>query len=225
MEHHLQRDGRGARYVCGIDVPYSERESLPDNDKGAAYLLAYGVLHSLYLQQDSVYWLSHCLKVKSVATFSDPGSWARSVPELDRVRSARNDSTGHPVRRTQPTLAAFFISQHTLSDEGFQLLEVAAGKRGTFRSVSLRVLVLEQARVLGDVLAKGCQDLDDADAAHFGSFMNQPLTPILTKLDYWVGKLGSKEGNDGPMIAPAVKAIRTGLGELRAASREARRTV
>jgi hypothetical protein len=201
--------------TCSALTAYSEREPLLNSEKGAAYLLAYGVLHSLYLQQDAVYWLCHCLKIKTVASFSEPGTWAQSISELTRARSARNDSTGHPVRRTQPTLSSFFISQHSLTDEGFQLLEVSAGTAGKFRHVSLPTLVQDQVRVLTEVLAQGCKDLDDADAEHHRRFMQQPLTPILEKLDYWVGKLGNKHGSDGPMIVPAVKSIRTGLGQLR----------
>ena len=62
--------------TCQALRSYSTRVPLPDHDKGAAYLLAYGVLHTLYLQQDAVYWWCKCLGVKPVADFGDPGAWS-----------------------------------------------------------------------------------------------------------------------------------------------------
>jgi hypothetical protein len=63
--------------TCQALRAYIQRAALPENDKGPAYLLAYGVLHSLYLQQDAVFWWCKCLDVKPVSNFSGPGRWAR----------------------------------------------------------------------------------------------------------------------------------------------------
>ena len=208
--------------TCQALRAYAEHASLPKNDKGAAYLLAYGVLHTLYLQQDAVFWWCKCLDIKPAATFDDPGKWARSIPELDKARSARNDSTGHPVRRDRPKkspLAAFFIVQHSLSAHGFQLIKHEENKvHAEWSHVSFPELIADQVRTLTAVLNDACASLDAEDAKHHQQFMQTPLTPILHRLGYPIGKLGSKRTVTDWQLMPAhVEMIEEGLAELKAA--------
>src|SRR5687768_6598857 len=67
--------------------------------RSEAYVLAYGVLQALYLQQDAAFWLCNLLNIRPVASFQGPGAWARTVEPLGAARTARNNSIGHPVRR------------------------------------------------------------------------------------------------------------------------------
>ena len=209
--------------TCHALHAYWRRAPTPKNEKGPAYLIAYGVLHSLYLQQDAVYGWCKCLGVKPVADFNNPGAWARSIPELARARNARNDSTGHPVRRDQPKtepISAFFIVQHSLTDEGFQLLHRDVHNRSSFRSVMFPELISDQVRVLIGVLEAVCLFLDEDDARHHRKFMHKPLTPILNKLEYPIGKLGANRGLDFVLLPVCVEEIATALGELKAAIQE-----
>jgi hypothetical protein len=63
-----------------------------DRGSGRAYLVAYGVLQALYLQQDALFWLCKHLDVTPVSTFDSPGAWARTMPALDAARTARNNT-------------------------------------------------------------------------------------------------------------------------------------
>lgn len=206
--------------TCQALRSYSTREALHDGDTGAAYLLAYGVLHSLYLQQDAVFWWCKSLDIKPVAGFATPGAWVRSVQELEAARQARTDSVGHPVRRDKPRtlpLAAFFIVQHSLSDKGFQLIKHEADQlRSEWSYVSFPSLIADQVRVLTDVIEKACEALDAEDRNHYEKFMQTPLTPILNSLDYPIQKLGAKRTHSDWQLMPAhVDEIRTRLMALK----------
>ena len=208
--------------TCQALRAYSEHAALPDNDKGAAYLLAYGVLHALYLQQDAVFWWCKYLNINPAATFDEPGPWARSIPELDKARNVRNDSTGHPVRRDRPKkspVAAFFIVQHSLSSHGFQLIKHQEDRvHSEWSDVSFPDLIADQVRGLTAVLEAACQSLDAEDAKHHQQFMQKPLTPILHRLSYPIGKLGSKEYLTDWQLMPAhVDQVQKGLAELKQA--------
>ena len=55
---------------------------------GISYILAYGVLQTIFLQQDAIKHLALSLKLP----FQLP-------PELREIRELRNDATGHPTKR------------------------------------------------------------------------------------------------------------------------------
>jgi len=206
--------------TCQALTAYFKHAPVPEGDKASAYLLAYGVLQGLYLQQDAVFWWCKCLDLPSASTFKEPGEWARTIPELDRARNARNDSVGHPVRRDKPRtspLAAFFIVQHSLSLEGFELHQF--NERGVFdfQRVSFPALIADQVRVLSEILDRACRRLDQDDRNHHRKFMLKPLTPILDALSYPLEKLGAIRSYDRPLIPGLVREVERALDKLKAA--------
>jgi hypothetical protein len=80
-----------------LDQPMKEVES-----DGWSYLVVYGILQVLYVQQDAAKMLAGCLKLP----FELPD-------ELVNIREIRNDSIGHAAGR------GAFISRITLSQDGF----------------------------------------------------------------------------------------------------------
>jgi hypothetical protein len=206
--------------TCQALHAYTVRTPIDEHDKGAAYLLAYGVLHTLYLQQDAVFWWCKSLDIAPVSGFRSPGEWARSIPELDRARVARNDSTGHPVRRDIPRnapIAASFIVQHSLTDTGFELMQVDETRaRSVFTRVHFPDLIDDQVRVLKETLERACRSLDEADAQHHRRFMHKPLTPVLNALAYPLEKLGTKEDRDWELMIGCIDEIAEALRELKA---------
>src|SRR5687767_1869174 len=66
-----------------LDEPLKDRESA-----GWSYLVVYGVLQVLYVQQDAAMTLASCLNL----TLEWPD-------ELEPIRETRNDSIGHPTGR------------------------------------------------------------------------------------------------------------------------------
>src|SRR5262245_41556966 len=77
---------------------YLDDPAHKNGSDGRAYLLVYGILQVLYVQQDAVGTLSKVLNIP----FTLPA-------ELEEIRDIRNDSIGHPTGR------GGFISRITLS--------------------------------------------------------------------------------------------------------------
>ena len=194
-------------------------DDLDGDDKGKAYLTAYGVLHAIYLQQDAAFWLCRMLEVGSPKRYNSPGAWASQIPQLKDARTARNDSTGHPVRRDRNgPLASFFIVQHSLSLRGFQLMELnEAGWSGKFRHVAFVPLISQQVITLSEILRDACVELDEQDREHYRRFMGKPLIRFIENCSYPLEKLGAK---DRPLVTGAVEDILRQLDGLKHAIEE-----
>jgi len=65
-----------------------------------------------------------------------------------------------------------------------------------------------------------CAALDQGDKEHHRKFMHKPLTPILNRLDYPLGKLGADRTEQVLMFPAIVDDISKALDELRAAIEE-----
>ena len=83
---------------------------------GSSYILAYGFLQALFLQQDAVRNLYEALQLPS-----EPD------PLLAEIRELRNDAIGHPTKRgggKGKGKSFSFISRPSISKSGFQLMTV-----------------------------------------------------------------------------------------------------
>lgn len=201
---------------------YHAAASSQKRDKGAAYLLAYGVLHALYLQQDATFWWAKSLELPGFVEFDAPGGWALTIPELAAARKARNDTIGHPVRRDRPKdepISSFFIVQHSLSAHGFEFIQHDDHGRTSFPfgSVSFSELIDAQMRSLATILHEARQALDAADRQHHEKFMDRPLTGILRRLDHSLTKLGSCRGSNRRLLQGFVEDVEDALKELKGA--------
>lgn len=80
---------------------------------GEKYLMVFGVLQILFVQQDAVDHLCEALDIEYEA-----------APSLDIIREVRNDSVGHPTKCGRGKGKSYnFISRHTLTREGFELMK------------------------------------------------------------------------------------------------------
>ncbi len=120
-------------------------------DSGAEYLKAYGVLQALYLQQDAIRHACESLDVNL-----DLDAYARS----QEAREIRNASAGHPTKRHQRgtyhgivriSLTARGFTLHTYTDDGqvtakyIDMQELVAGQAGEVESILARIIeTLEQ---------------------------------------------------------------------------------
>ena len=190
----------------------------PAGDKGHAYLVVYGVLQTLYLQQDAGFWLLKLLGIAPTASFKSPGRWAITVPAIDAARSARNNSVGHPVRRDRSgPLASFFIVQSSLGADGFRLLESDEHGTGRFSSVSTARLATEQLESICELLEDASRQLVAADRKHHRRFMNDRLQTLFERARYPVSKLGAAPPDERAMQTHDAALIRKALTQFREA--------
>ncbi len=209
---------------CQAIHAYLERLDDSPDDVAFDYLMAYGVLQALYLQQDAAFYWCKFLGLLEFATFERPADWTKTVPSLALARAARNESTGHPVRpnsRNGQPLAAFFISQHSLDRTGFQLMETQANGPSKFRYVELLKLIEGQLIAISTTLEQATLALDVEDRTHYRSFMDQPLTAIWDRLHYPLGKLSTEDSaSDWLMMPIVVPELHSRLAEIEAAVRK-----
>jgi hypothetical protein len=143
-------------------------EPLKDVDSdGWSYLVVYGILQVLYVQQDAAKVLATALKLP----FELPD-------DLVNIREIRNDSIGHPAGR------GAFISRITLSQDGFQLLMPSKKGKDEIRGIGLRAIADQQTDVMGGLLEKATEQLVADELEHRKRFRAHPLRGLCGGMGY-----------------------------------------
>ena len=103
----------------------------PQEEDGEKYLLVYGALQVMEVQQDAVKHLSESLSIP----------YARPK-ELANIRMIRSDSIGHPIRGAESKVSkSSFIQRFGLDQRAFTLLTVYSDRRD-YRHQYINVLDL-----------------------------------------------------------------------------------
>lgn len=113
--------------------------ALPETDDiGTRYLLTYGVLQVLYVQQDAVRHLLDVFKLKH-----------NTDPVLEAIREVRNKTTGHPASR--PPLksrhgepSSHFLVRNSLQKSGYTLMTSYPEREPDFQYVDILELIVKQ---------------------------------------------------------------------------------
>ncbi len=112
-------------------------DSPPIRDMGHLYLLAYGLLQVLYVQQDAVKHLAKAVGLEYV-----------SPEEFLTVREIRNKAIGHPAERAKG------IVQVTLSHEGFTLYSFDWSRPDTSQPILFAELIEAQSAAVARLIEK-----------------------------------------------------------------------
>lgn len=159
------------------------RRSVKRNDVGIMYLIHYGLLQALYLQQDASSHLCESLGLKGI-------DWDQ-YPELRAVRDTRND-IAHATSRSRGGASrsrgkSFHgIVQATMTGEGFDVYCFSSGENAdqSWTRVRCESLVEAQYRALVEVLGRAIVALQQEAAEHKAKFKDQLLKPMLEGLEY-----------------------------------------
>ena len=178
--------------IGDTEMALNEFASCEENfDTGISYILSYGVLQALFLQQDAIKHLAQSLGLK----FELPA-------ELRKIRNLRNDAIGHPTERNfdrKKKIKSFnHISRITLSLKGFQLLSTYSNNDDyVITKVNFLEIINQQAKFAEQLLSAILDSLRHDENAHRKKFMNEKLTEIFHKsLSYIFQKVS--EGILGP---------------------------
>lgn len=162
-------------------------------DPGALYLLVYGTLQALFLQQDAVTTLAESLQLDIEVD-----------PLLNRIREIRNDAAGHPTKRGGGRGKSHsFISRATMRKSGFQLMTAYPDLTPTtFQSVDISKLIELQRRCLRKVLTNLAGELEREEREHMNQFKDQKLKDAFhPSLSYLLSKVcESTFGNAPPQL-------------------------
>ena len=166
--------------IGDIELAFCAYEEMLDSPKpGSSYILAYGFLQALFVQQDAVRNLHEALKI----------SWEPD-PLLTKIRNIRNDAIGHPTKR-RGGKCFNFISRPSITKSGFQLMTIVPNQEHPmFRQVSLKDLLDTQHNQLEKALTALLQVLQKEDMEHREKFKSEKLEELFPPLlTYYFEKL------------------------------------
>ncbi|MFX0201940.1 MAG: hypothetical protein ACFFCW_38000 [Candidatus Hodarchaeota archaeon] len=170
-----------------------------ESEPGQMYLLVYGLMQALVLQQDAVRDMCEALGFKEDI---------RSYPLLFEIRRIRHDTAGHPTKTlaTKNRFEAYHhISRITLRQDGFQLL--SSYRNGSFetRDISIPKLLNDQKKYVTRILRKIVRLLKTEITAHKKKFQKEKLVECFPHVwSYHASKLAEgtyKQGKWNAMWA------------------------
>ncbi|MDP2918854.1 MAG: hypothetical protein Q8O43_01365 [Dehalococcoidia bacterium] len=220
--HALLRDTAAWNLLCScldavgdteLAICAYEQSSNPST-VGASYLLVYGALQALFIQQDAVENLCQALVIDY-------------VPHrlLTEIRDIRNDSTGHPTKRGGGKGRAYnFIGRSSLAKGGFDLMTTYPdNRRPLFRHVSIESLIEGQRDIMQKVLTEVLGRLKEEEANHRAKYRDQRLEDIFpSTLGYYFQKIGGAIDGSEPsefgtmhvrLVAKVIEAFKERLKE------------
>lgn len=222
-QHALLQDAAAWNLLCScldtigdteLAIDAYDASGSPDSE-GAAYLVVYGALQALFVQQDAVENLCQALAI----------AYSRD-PLLKDIREIRNDSAGHPTKRGGGKGQAYnFISRLSLTKGGFDLMTTYPDNRlPLFRHVSIPSLIAGQRGILRNVLTEVFEKLKKEELEHRAKYRDQRLQDVFPPtLGYDFQKIaeavhGSKPADELGVVhirfvAEAVEAFKEGLRE------------
>ncbi len=150
-------------------------------DNGEKYLLVYGALQALFIQQDAVTNLAEALNISYTPD-----------PLLKHIREIRNDSVGHPTKRGGGAGEAFnFIARISLSHHSFTLMTTYPdGREHQILGVSVPDLINKQRTALTKALADVVIKLKADEMEHRNKFKGEKLQDIFpSTMGYYFEKI------------------------------------
>ena len=221
-QHVLLRNSANWNQICSsLDVIGDTElafeaydKAPPTDDAGAIYILVYGVLQALVLQQDAVRHM-----VEALGLNYKPG------PLLPEVREVRNASVGHPTKRRGLAKArSHSISRISMTKTGFILItRYADHDPPQLKEVDLPELVATQRSQLRTSLNQVVTLLQKEEAEHKAMFKDDKIaTAFPPTTDYYFEKIygsisASKSSDYGRLhvglIVEAIERFKAKLAE------------
>ncbi len=150
-------------------------------DHGLTYLLVYGILQTLFLQQDAVQHTIDSLQLQY-----------DTRRDFREVRRIRNKTAGHMTKVDRPKSlpqSSHRISRASMHGCYFQLLSSYADGRVEFSSVNIRELISTQRRAVKKILGRVVKALKEDEMAHREKFKDRRLLDIFSTTDYYLGQI------------------------------------
>lgn len=135
---------------------------------GLKYIYTYGLLQSLFIQQDAIKHLSEAFEVDFEIN-----------EQLRNVRAIRNASIGHPTKnKVRGTVYYNYISRITLSKYGFTLLRSSKDDRDEFIDIDLLAILTKQLSEIEKCHKAISTKLIEADRMHREKYKEKLIEDI-----------------------------------------------
>ena len=139
----------------------------PENT-GLKYIYTYGLLQSLFIQQDALKHLSEAFEVDF-----------KINEQLRSIRAIRNASIGHPTKnQVRGTLYFNYISRISLSKYGFTLMRSSKRNRDEFIEVNLLSILKTQLEEIEKSHKSISSKLIEADRMHREKYKGKLIVDI-----------------------------------------------
>lgn len=150
-------------------------------DYGLQYIYTYGLLQSLFLQQDAIRHLSEAFDIKL----------NQSEILLD-IRGIRNASIGHPTKQNQNGTRFYnHISRVSMSKTGFDLLRYSEPREYDMVNVDIPSMMREQLSEVVTGYREIANKLAEADRMHKEKFKESLLQDVFpSAMGYFFEKIG-----------------------------------
>lgn len=161
----------------------------PSKSEGETYLILYGVLQTLFVQQDAVTHLAEALDIPYTP-----------APIITEIREIRNDSIGHPTKRGSGKGRAFnFISRFSMSIRGFTLDTTYDSGVTKYQDINILQLINSQRSALERALDAIVKKLREEEMKHRDKFKDKSLSDIFPQtLAYYFEKIGEAINGNKP---------------------------
>ena len=192
-----------------IEQPGSE-------DKGACYLLIYGILQSLFVQQDAISDLVDAFGLSS-----------EKDRDLQEIREVRNRAIGHPTKRKGSRkkgipASSHFIVQVSVTKTHFTIMSKYETGETNFEDIDVMALIQKQHAVVTRVLEEVWEALKVREREHREKFKGEKLIGIFPPtLGYMFEKLSlaahGSDPHEAPLGAWGIQSIRKAICDFKAA--------
>jgi hypothetical protein len=175
-------------YLKGGEKPSKGRKKTNHlTQTGNLYIILYGILQVLFVQQDAVKHLAEALGI----------DYAHD-PVLRDVRETRNDAIGHPTKRGKGE-AFNFISRMTLSRAGCTLLTMRPDGKNAHREIDVPAMIRTQRGAVETALRGMLDKLKEDEMAHRKKFRENTLADAFPQtLGYYHEKISETIDGDMP---------------------------
>lgn len=151
--------------VCSIESYQSQ--PFPD-ETGMKYIVTYGILQALFIQQDALRHLSEAFEIEYQVN-----------PVLKEIRENRNAAIGHPTKQNRGGECYYnHVSRISLSKSGFDLLRFSRSRPHEMVRVDIISAIELQLNCIADDYNRIIEKLSEIDRMHRDKFKNSPLQDI-----------------------------------------------
>ena len=150
-------------------------------DSGLKYIYTYGLLQSLFIQQDALRHLSEAFNL----------TYKTSQVLLD-IRGIRNASIGHPTKQKKKGRRFYnYISRISMSKQGFDLLRHSEHRSFDMIKVNIETMIKDQLTEVVAGYKEIAEKLEEADRMHKEKFKEAPLLDVFhSAMGYFFEKIG-----------------------------------
>lgn len=149
---------------------------------GAKYLMIYGILESLFMQQNALNDLLNSLDFSNI-------NYKNSYPEIFKIREIRNDIAGHPTNRDKnKTSYSTYLSRPDLS---LNKIKYEESEKNLFVEFDINESILIQEKFIKEQLKIIYEKLVQEKIEHINKFKNDKLYKCFQEFLYAQSKIHS----------------------------------